>query len=161
MRQREILLGETAGFQHRDRERIAHRQRRGGARGRGQAQRAGFLADADIEVDIGAARQRRLRIAGERNQRNAQAFQQWQQQRDFAGFTGIGKRYDEVLRGDHAEVTVAGFARMHEKRRCSGACQRGRDLVTDMARLAHAGDDYPAFAFQHQVAGIVKALVQP
>ena len=56
---------------------------------------------------------------------------------------------------------MTGLARMHEKGRGAGTRQRGRDLVTDMSRLAHAGDDDPAFALQQHVAGVVKTLIQP
>ena len=94
-------------------------------------------------VDVG--------LAGKRDQRNAEAFQQRQQQRDFAGFAGVGQRDHQILRRDHAEVAVAGFAGVHEKGRRAGARQRGGDLVADMAGFTHAGDDDAALALEHQI----------
>ena len=52
MRQREIFRRETTRFQQRDGQRIAHHQRGGGAGGRRQPQRAGFLRHLDAQVDI-------------------------------------------------------------------------------------------------------------
>ena len=43
--------------------------------------------------------------------------------------------------GDHAEVAVAGLARMHEISRRAGRGEGRGDLAADMAGLAHAGDD--------------------
>ncbi|MNP25853.1 hypothetical protein D3C76_1186780 [compost metagenome] len=47
---------------------------------------------------------------------------------------------------------MAGFSRVHEKRRRTGAGQGGGDLVADVPRLAHADHHYPAFAGQDQLA---------
>ena len=41
--------------------------------------------------------------------------------------------------GDHAEIAVARFARMHEERGRAGRGQRRGDLARDVAGLAHAG----------------------
>ena len=54
--------------------------------------------------------------------------------------------------GDHAEIAVDGLGRVQEKSRAAGAGERRRDLVADVARFAHAGDDDAALASQQQIA---------
>jgi hypothetical protein len=112
-------------------------------------------------MNIGTARQRRPGLAGKRQQRYSEAFQQWQQQRNFTGFTGVRQRDDQVFGGYHAQVAVAGFAGMHEKRRCAGARQGGGNLVADMSGFAHSGYHHPPLAVQNQITGARKAVVQP
>jgi hypothetical protein len=42
---------------------------------------------------------------------------------------------------------------MHEERGRAGRCERGCDLVADVARLAHAGHDHAAARGQHEARG--------
>ena len=55
---------------------------------------------------------------------------------------------------------MAGFAGMHEKRGRAGARQGGGNLVADVTRFAHAGDDDAAAAMQDHFAGILEILIQ-
>ena len=57
----EVLLPEALGDEQRHRQRVAERQRRGGAGGRHEVQRARFLRHAAVERDVGRLRQRRRR----------------------------------------------------------------------------------------------------
>jgi hypothetical protein len=108
-----------------------------GARFSGQAS----SATADVDVHVGLARQRGF-PAGHRDHRNAEALISGgapavrASRRNWTGQHHVAAR-------DHAEVAVAGLGRMHEERRRAGAGQRRRDLVRDMAGLAHAGDHDP------------------
>ncbi len=70
MRAREILVGEAARFEQRDRERIAHDQRRRRARGRREAERAGFGRHAGVQMHVGHAAPARIR--GCRSSRSAE-----------------------------------------------------------------------------------------
>ena len=72
---------------------------------------------------------------------------------DFVGLAGIRQRQHHVGVGDHAEVAVAGFARVHVEGRRAGRGQGRGDLARDVAGLAHAGADHAAAAGQHQPAG--------
>ena len=55
---------------------------------------------------------------------------------------------------------MAGFARVEEEGRRTGAGQGRGNLVADMTRLAHAGDHYLAGAAQHHLAGALEGLVE-
>ena len=61
---------------------------------------------------------------------------------------------------DHTEVAMAGFARMHIKRRGARARQGRGYLARDMSALAHAGDDRAARGTVDEIDGGDKALVQ-
>ena len=53
------------------------------------------------------------------------------------------------------------FGGMKEKGRCPGTGQRRRDLLSDQARLTHAGDHDLALATKQQVNGFRELSVQP
>jgi hypothetical protein len=76
VRASEILGAEAAGIEQGDGEGVAEREGGGGAGGRCQVVRAGFLGDAGIEMHIGFARQGRLRRAGHGDQAGALALDQ-------------------------------------------------------------------------------------
>ena len=65
----EVLDGEAARVEQRERERVAQRQG-GGRAGRGrEPQRAGLGVDRRIEMHVGGLRERRLLVAGQRDDR--------------------------------------------------------------------------------------------
>ena len=153
MRAGEVVGGEAARLQQGDRERIAHRQRRGGAGGGGERQRAGFGGDAHVEVDVGLARQGGTGAAGHRQHRVALALERRQQQQQFVALARVGQGQHHIGVGDHAEVAMGGLAGMHVERRGAGRGQGRRDLARDMAGLAHAGAHHAAAAGQDRPAG--------
>ena len=160
VRTREVLAGETARFQQCDRERIAERERGGGARRGREVERAGFGRYADIEVDVGPARQGRAGATGHRDQRVALALQHRQQHEQFVGFAGIGQRQHHVCVGDHAEIAMPGFARVDVERRGAGRGQRRRDLARDVPGLAHPGAGHAPAGGEDQRAGAAEIAVQ-
>ena len=60
------------------------------------------------------------------------------------------QRENNVALGDHAEIAVARLGRVHEQRRRAGRGKGRGDLVTDMAGLAHAGNDDAALRVADQ-----------
>ena len=54
---------------------------------------------------------------------------------------------------------MAGFAWMHEKSGGPGAGQRSGNLVADMPRFTHTGDDDAALAIQNHLASVIKRLI--
>ena len=161
MRAREILGAEALGVEQGDRERIAQGQRRGGARSGGEVQRTGLLVHARVQVHVGFARQRRIGIAGDRDQARPLAFEQGHDGEQFLAFARVGQRDQHVVARDHADVAVARLGRMHEVGRRAGARHGGGDLARDMAGLADAAHHHAALAVEQQRHGVEKALVQP
>ena len=160
MRTREVLGSEAAGFEQCDRERIAHRQRSGGAGCRRQRQRAGFGGHADVQMQVGFAGHGRLRSAGHRDHQVALALEHRQQGQDFVGFAGIRQREHHVAVGDHAQIAVTGFARMHVKGRSAGGGEGRGDLARDVAGFAHADADHASLAGQQGAADGAELPVQ-
>jgi hypothetical protein len=157
---REVLLGESARLEDRDGERIAHRERCGGA-GRGrEVERAGLGRHAHVERDRGVARQRRGSISGQCDQRDVEALDDRQDGQQLLGLARVRDREHHVAGGDHADVAVHGLARVQEERGTPGAGERGGDLAAHVARLAHAGDHDAALAGEQQAAGLGEVLAE-
>ncbi len=155
----EIFRSETACFEQGNGEGVAHHQCRGGRRRRGQVQRAGFMLDACVEVDLGGLGQRRLGVAGQADQLDAQALDQRQQGDYFRGRAGVRQGQDDVVPGNHAHVAMAGFRRVDEEGRGTGACQGRGNLVADVPGLAHAEHDHAALAGQNHLASAYEICV--
>ena len=153
VREGEVFRGETAGFEQGNGQGVTQDQRRGGRGGRCQVERAGFLGNTGVEVDLGGLGEGRVGVAGQADELDAQALDQWQQGDDFGGGAGVGQCQDHVIPGDHAHVAMAGLGGVNEERRGAGAGQGGSDLVADVPGLAHTHHDNAALAFQDQFAG--------
>ncbi len=110
-------------------------------------------------MHIRRQRQAGLRIAGDADEVRALALDGRHDGAQFVAFAGIGQRNDHILRRDHAEIAVAGLARMHEVRGSAGAGHGRGDLARDVSRLAHAADDDPALAREDEVQRLQKLVV--
>ena len=120
-----------------------------GARFSGQASSGTLTSRATV-----AARPRvESALAGEGDERHAQALQMGQQEHELGRLAGIGQGEQHIRARDHAQVAVAGLGRVQEERRGAGAGQGGGDLAADMAGFAHPGDHDPARATQADPAG--------
>ena len=156
---REIVFAETLGIEQGHRQCIAQRECGGGA-GRGrESHRAGFLRHRAVQMRIGRQRQAGLRVAGQADQVRALALDGGHDGEQFVAFAGIGNRDEHVLRRDHAEIAVAGFARMHEISGRAGAGHGRRDLARDVPGLSHAADNDSSLAREDEVQGLQKVIV--
>ncbi len=156
----EIVGGEAACVEQGHGQRIAHRQRGGGAGGRRQRQRAGLGRHADVQVDIGGGGQAGLRAAGHGDQQVALALEHRQQHEQLVRLPRIGQRQHHIVLGDHAQVTVSGLARVHVERRGAGGGQGGGDLAGDVPGFAHAGGHHTPAAGQDRLAGLLEGLAE-
>jgi hypothetical protein len=136
-----------------DRQCIAEGQCRGGAGGGGEIQRAGFLVDAGVEVDVGFLGEGGGFVAGNGDQLAAEALHQRHDGQQFVVLARIGNRDQHVVAGDHAQVAVHGLRGMHEIGRGAGAGEGGGQLARDVAGLADATDDDAPATFQDQRDG--------
>ncbi|MOA00898.1 hypothetical protein D3C78_1202770 [compost metagenome] len=152
VRESEVFSGKAACLEQGNGQGVAQDQCGGSRGGRCQVQWAGFLGNTGIEVDFGGLGQRRVRVAGQADQLDAQALDQRQQGNDLGGRTGVGQGEDDIVAGDHAHVAMAGFGRMNEEGRRAGAGQGRGDFVADMPGLAHADHHHAALAGQDQLA---------
>src|SRR5438046_7456555 len=134
----EILLIETASVEQSDRQSVAERERGGGARRRRKIQRAGFLRDARVKVDIGFPGKRRVGIAGQRDQLRALAFYPGDDREQLIRLAGIRERQNDVIARDHAQIAVSRLGGVDEKSRRPRARQPGCDVSGDVPRLADA-----------------------
>ena len=89
MRAREILHRKAARIEQRQRQRVTQCERRGRARGRRKAERTGFGVDARVEMHVSGLRQRRLLVAGQRDQARALTLEMRQQRDELVGLAGI------------------------------------------------------------------------
>jgi hypothetical protein len=87
------------------------------------------------------------------------ALEDGQQGDELGRLAGIRQRKDDVGARDHTDVAMAGLGSVQEEGGCSRACERRCNLVADVARLAHAGDDHAAAAGIYQPAGLDESLV--
>jgi len=158
MAAREILGAETTRFEQGDGQRVAHRELRGGRCGRRQIQRAGFLGHTRVQMHIGMGGQRRFRVPGHRDQLGALALERRHNRQQLFRRARIRQADEDIVGGDHAEVAMAGFGRMHEEGRGAGRGQGGGDLAGDMSGLTHARDHHAAAAGENQCDGIAEVL---
>ena len=92
-------------------------------------ERAGLGRNADIQMQVAFTSQGRINPPAHRDHGIALALEHRQQHQDFVALAGIGQRQQDVGVGDHAQVAVAGFTRMHVERRGAGGGQGRGDLA--------------------------------
>ena len=74
MRAGEVLDRKAARVEQHERQRVAERQRGGGAGRRRETQRSRFGIDRGVEMHVGGLRERRLLVAGQRDDLRALAL---------------------------------------------------------------------------------------
>ncbi|MNT58050.1 hypothetical protein D3C72_1954640 [compost metagenome] len=99
-------------------------------------------------------------VAGHRHDRHAQALEHGQQHRDFGTLAAVGDGQHHIIASHHAQVAMAGFARVHKEGGRTGRCQGCGNLAAHMATFAHAGDHHPAPGGQHALHHLDKIIVQ-
>src|SRR6266478_2150775 len=161
MKRGEIIGAEATPFEKRDRESVADGHGDGGARGGREIERASFLADADVERDVASFGKSGGSLAGQRDERNIQALEGFEETDDFFGFAAVGDSEHRVTAREHAQIAMQSFRRMQKKGRRAGARKRGGNFSRDQAGLAHAGDDDTAFAGEENINGFHKGGVEP
>src|SRR5438034_453603 len=160
MEEREVLGREAALLEQRDGERVAERHGRGRA-GRGrETERAGLLRHAHVEDDVRAAREGRLEVAADGNQRDAEPARQRQEAQHLGALAAVRDREQHVAAHERAEIAVAALAGVQEEGGRAGRGERGGDLPAHDAGLADARDDHPPAAGEQELEGAREAPVE-
>src|SRR5437773_264411 len=160
MEEREVLGREAALLEQRDGERVAERHGRGRA-GRGrETEGAGLLRHAHVEDDIRAAREGRVEVAAEGDEREAQAARHRQEAQHLGALAAVRDREQHVAAHERAEIAVAALAGVQEEGGRAGRGERGGDLPAHDAGLADAADDHPPAAGEQQLDGAPEAPVE-
>ena len=155
-----LIGGEALALHQRHRDRVAQHQHHGGGGGGRQPHGARLGRLGQQKRHVGRLQQRGLQIAGDTDERNAQPLGMGDEIAKLGGLAAIGQHQQRIVDGDHAEIAMAGFRRMDEKRRRAGGGERGGDLARDMAALAHAADHDPALDPQKRIDGAGEIAVQ-
>src|SRR5213080_2207199 len=160
MEEREVLGREAALLEQRDGERVAERHGRGRA-GRGrETEGAGLLRHAHVEDDVRAAREGRVEVAAEGDEREAQAARHRQEAQHLGALAAVRDREQQVAADERAQVAVAALAGVQEEGGRAGRGERGGDLPAHDAGLADAADDHPPAAGEQQLDGAREAPVE-
>ena len=113
----ELLFAKALAPRQRHRQRVAERERGRRARRRRQVHRARFFGHVAAQRDVRRLAERRVRIAGERDQARAGAADRLEQPHQLFGLAAVRQRDHDVVRPDDAEVAVNGLGGMQEERR--------------------------------------------
>ena len=111
-------------------------------------------------MHIGIPGQRRLGIAGHRNEPVAVGVDEGNDFQNLVRLARIGERHHDVLLRDHAQVAVESLPGVEKEARGSGRGERRGDLAPHEARLAHARDDTLAAASENHLHGRGELVAQ-
>ena len=104
-----------------------------------------MLADAHIENHIAVRRERRFRISRDGNNFDGKALDGRQQIQQLLGLAGITQREDEIAVIDNSQIAVQRVHAVEDHAGGTGARERGRNFLADVARFANADhDDFSA-----------------
>ncbi len=112
-------------------------------------------------MNVGNARERRLRIAGHGDELRTHSPDQRQDRDDFLGLARVRDGEHQVLCRDHAEIAVTGLGGVHEKGGRAGAGERCGDLRRYMARFSHPCHDHAARRVVDQLTGGGEVVIEP
>jgi hypothetical protein len=130
---RKVIGTEAAGIQQGNGQGISQGHGGRGAGGGCKSQRACLLGHFCIQVHIRLASQGGTGLAGNGYELCALALERRDDGHKLGAFPGVGQGDEDVVFGDHADVTVACFGRMHEEGGRAGAGHGGGDLAGHMA----------------------------
>src|SRR5581483_8028098 len=131
------------------------------AGGRREAERARLLRHADVERDVGGARERRIRGTRERDQRDREAARDGEQAEDLLALAAVRDGDQHVAADERPDVAVVAFGGVEEEGRGPRRREGRGDLPADDPRLADAGHDDLAAGREQQVEGFHEAVAEP
>ena len=160
MKAGEILRPKSLQTAHDQRQRVAHREHHRRARAGGKTERARFVQAAQRDHHLGGAAQRAVVMGRDGDHRHAYFVERRQHLNHLARLAALRKHQHYVIRMQPTQVAVQCFGRMQEMGPSASRGKRGRQFLTDVARLAHAGDNQIAIELEDQVDGAKKTAIQ-
>src|SRR4051812_47273536 len=98
----------------------------------------------------GGFREHRSRIAGDRDDRNADTLEVIDHRLELGGLATLRYQNRDVAFRGHAEIAVDRFRQVQERCGRAGRGEGRRNLAADMARLAETADNQLAWTVQDQ-----------
>ena len=160
MKPGKVGVVELAAATDDQRQRVAQGQHGGGTGAGSESQGTGLLERTQIQRHACGTSQRTLRIARDREPGNGHRRQAGNQPRHFRRLTAHGQRQDQIQMMNPPEIPVHRLTGMHEVSAGAGRGQRGRDLLSNQAGLAHAGHNHVPAACQYQVDRLTERVIQ-
>ena len=142
----EVFLIEAARFQEDHRESVTENQHGSAAGGRREIQGAGFLEDADIEMNRSALREERFWVAGHRYDTDIKTGESGEDVNEFIGLAAVTQSEDDVSIGNDPQVPVKRVEGVKYDGWRSSAGKGGGDFFTNVPRLSDPDDDDLALA---------------
>ncbi len=156
---RKVRRLETARLAQRNRQRIAHRHRHDRRCRRRQIVQTGLALNRGVERNVRLFRERRLEIAGDRDDRAVHPPQIGHETKHFLRFSAGGDQYGDIALRDHAEIAMRGIGAMNEKAGRTERCERRADFARHETRFADTGNDHPVLARQNEIHSTVEIFV--
>ena len=132
MEKAEVLGLKAAAVEQGYGQTISHHLRQRDARGRRQVHRTGFAHRPGHQRHLTAPREHRSRRGNDRDERNPVTLEVGKQRNQLFAATALGEEDGHVAGREQPGVAVQRVPGMEEYGRCSGARQRGRQLVSDV-----------------------------
>ena len=111
MERGEIVVAEVAAFEEGDGQGVADGHGDSGAGCGREVERAGFFLDADVEGDVAGFGERGVGFAGQRDERDFQALQGFEELDDLFGFAAVGDCDQRCRRGRACQDRRGGLRR--------------------------------------------------
>ena len=80
--------------------------------------------------------------------------------RKFLRFTAIRNRNDDIIIGNHPQITVASLSWMHKKGNRAGGGECGSHFASDMTGFTHTGNNNTSFCILQQIQCSRKITIQ-
>ena len=135
-----VVLLEPARLEQNHGQSITEREHGRGARSGREMERAGFLADRDIQHNFGGLAEGGVGAAGHGDKFHVKTGQRREDVEEFRRFPAVAESKDDVAVGDQAEIAVEGVEGIEDNRGGPCAGQGGGNFVADVAGLAHAAN---------------------
>ena len=108
---------------------------------RGKFEGAGFAGNAVEEAVVRGAGEVGIALGGERDDAQAETFQERHEPQDFFGLAAVAKENRKIALGAEPEITVERLRGVDKTRGDAGAVEGRSDFLSDVSGFADAAED--------------------